>query len=269
MAKQELNKLAMADMQSRSPMAKMQRASREEKDAREAFEYLQSTATALKMQFETLQEKMSANTDKLTTAKDTLEQNILAHQATTNMYQEDIFAGAEPEVAAPPPQHDPALLAEFGFNPEDTAKWAGYNATLKELANTPAQTGGQQPQQPPVDWPLEEAWGAPAESDVKMPPASTETQQPQTARDAQWEQHDECNTVSVSALHKQIADLQIGSKRNEALEAFASRHASDTEWGKFQEIWKTKCGKGNSNKGKGASSSPYGGSAQESEDHMG
>ena len=82
-------------MQAKSPVEKLQRASR--KEAGEAQESLQATETALQLQLETLQERITTNKEKLITAKDLLEQKIAVHRAVSESYQVEKFAGAEPE----------------------------------------------------------------------------------------------------------------------------------------------------------------------------
>ena len=77
-------------------MEKLQRACREQREAKEAWESLQATETALQLQNATLQEHISTNKDKLIKAKDTLEQKTIAHQATAKLYQYEKFAAAEP-----------------------------------------------------------------------------------------------------------------------------------------------------------------------------
>ena len=159
------------------------------------------------------------------------------------------------------------MLEECEISPAETAKWARYDAKLKQLANQLEPAGGQE--QPPKEWPLEPAWDAPTDEDVKMGPDIAE----------QWDHHEDTNT-NTEALHRNIAELKLAAsqiasahqeqtQRSEAIEAFVAAQEDQSAWNNWQTEGE-KGGKGN--KSRDAASSPYGkgsGSKDDADNAMG
>ena len=173
-------------MQAKSPVEKLQRASR--KEAGEAQESLQATETAPQLQLETLQERITTNKEKLITAKDLLEQKIAVHRAVSESYQVEKFAGAEPDTK---PQYqdqelNQALLEKLGISPEETAKWASYQAELSLLAKpaqpqTDERADSEHPKQT-GDTNKPDGSTEPEKYDDKMPPPQADESEVETLR---------------------------------------------------------------------------------------